>query len=212
MEGVGIVIVSELLLSRADCRQLGLTDAYGLHKLVYSLFPVEGGGSRDFIYVDKGGEWNLRRILIISARTPEAPALGRIASKQIPDSLLRWDHYAFEVTLNPTQRNGPSRTTTPIKGRDNLHEWFLRKAPDWGFSVDPDSLQVSNIGAVSFERKNGATQTHGSATFVGRLKVVDRETFMQSFRRGIGRAKGFGFGLLQIMPLRTQDMNNKEEE
>ncbi len=77
----------------------------------------------------------------------------------------------------------------------------MQKAATWGFDVEPESLQISNIGVVIFNRDNAITQTHGSATFIGKLMVTDREAFMNSFKHGIGRAKGFGFGLLQIVPI-----------
>lgn len=206
-----MMIASVLNLNRADCRALALTDAYSLHKLVYSLFPVQDGRARDFLYVDKGGDWNCRRILLLSARRPTTPERGIIESKAIPESFLQRDHYAFEVMVNPTQRNGPSRTTTPVRGRDNLHSWFMQKTTTWGFAVEPDSLHIKNMGVVSFGRENGATQTHGSATFMGKLTVTNREAFVNSFKHGVGRAKGFGFGLLQIVPLKKQ-VNLKIEE
>jgi len=206
------MIASALTLSRHDCKALNITDAYGLHKAVYSLFPEQPGQGRDFIYADKGGDWNCRRILLLSVRRPMTPEFGTIESKEVPDSFLRWDNYGFEVTVNPTLRNGPSRTTTPIKGRDNLHIWFMQKSTAWGFAVEPDSLYIRNTGVVSFVRDNDITQTHGSATFVGKLTVTDREAFMHSFKHGIGRAKGFGFGLLQIVPLQKPGTFNTKEE
>jgi CRISPR system Cascade subunit CasE len=36
---------------------------------------------------------------------------------------------------------------------------------------------------------------------VGKLSVTDRELFKKGFQQGLGRAKSFGFGLLQIVPL-----------
>lgn len=195
------MIASALRLNRADCKALEIKDAYSLHRVVYSLFPEQDGKPRDFLYADKGGDWNCRRILILSERRPETPERGEIESKEIPESFLKWDNYGFEVIVNPTQRNGPSKKTTPIKGRENLHKWFIQKAPAWGFDVAPDSLQVSNIGVVSFDRDKSRTQTHGTATFIGKLKVIHREEFINSFKHGIGRAKGFGFGLLQIVPI-----------
>lgn len=195
------MIASELRLNRADYKALEIKDAYRLHKIVYSLFPKQDDRHRDFLYADKGGDWNCRRILMLSERRPETPEFGEIESKDIPESFLRWDNYGFEVTVNPTHRNGPSQKTTPIKGRENLHNWFIQKAPAWGFDVKPDSLQASNIGVVSFDRDKGRTQTHGTATFIGKLKVIDREAFINSFKHGIGRAKGFGFGLLQVVPI-----------
>lgn len=195
------MIASALRLNRADCKALEIKDAYSLHRVVYSLFPEQDGQTRDFLYADKGGDWNCRRILILSKRRPETPECGEIESKEIPESFLQWDNYGFEVIVNPTQRNGPSKKTTPIKGRENLHNWFIQKAPALGFEVEPDSLQVSKIGVVSFNRDKSITQTHGTATFIGKLTVINREAFINSFKHGIGRAKGFGFGLLQIVPI-----------
>ncbi|MFQ5752396.1 MAG: type I-E CRISPR-associated protein Cas6/Cse3/CasE [bacterium] len=198
------MIASALRLSRADCKALDIKDAYSLHKTVYSLFPKQNGQVRDFIYADKGGDWSCRRILILSTRKPEIPEFGEIESREVSEPFLQWDNYGFEVTANPTRRNGPSKKTTPIKGRENLHKWFIQKAPTWGFDVEPESLQISKIGVVSFDRDKSITQTHGTATFIGKLKVIDRQVFIKSFKQGIGRAKGFGFGLLQIVPIQKQ--------
>jgi len=191
-------------LDRADCLAIDLKDAYSLHKTVYSLFPNEDGTTRDFLFADKGGDWNSRRILLLSQREPQQPQYGKIYSKKIPDAFLQFDHYGFEVVLNPTKRDGKTGKIIAVKGRENLLQWLILKAPGFGFEVMPNSLQVNNIGVVSYE-KNGATCTHNTAIFIGKLKVIDRETFIKSFKQGIGRAKGFGFGLLQIVPV---DMNN----
>jgi len=201
------MIASVLKLTRADCQALGLKDAYSVHRIVYSLFPKQDQETRDFLFADKGGDWNCRQILLLSARRPATPERGEIESKEIPASFLIYDDYGFEVILNPTRRNGPTQKTTPVRGVENLREWFIQKAPSWGFEVDANSLQVLHIGVKKFEKqKEGKTfeQTHGSATFIGKLKVLDRQVFIKSFEQGIGRAKGFGFGLLQIVPIRKQ--------
>ena len=202
------MIASVLKLSRTDCKSLKLTDAYSLHKIVYSLFPQKENETRDFLYADKGGSWNCRKILILSGRKPLTPEFGEVESKEIPESFLNRDHYGFEVNVNPVRRNGPSKKTTSIRGISELHQWFIEKAASYGFEIDePQSLQVCRIGVVRFEKsKNGVDckQTHGTATFIGKLKVKDREVFRESFRKGIGRAKGFGFGLLQIVPIQKQ--------
>lgn len=198
------MIASVLKLNRSDCKALKLEDAYSIHRIVYSLFPKQDNETRDFLFVDKGGDLNCRQILILSERKPASPEFGEICSKQVPESFLGWDYYGFEVILNPTQRNGPSKKTTPIRGMENLHKWFIRKSPALGFEVEPESLQVCRIGVQNFDKTkegNTFTQTHGTATFIGKLKVIDRQAFIKSFKQGIGRAKGFGFGLLQIVSI-----------
>lgn len=200
------MLASVLKLTRADCSALNLKDEYSVHRVVYSLFPKQDDKTRDFLYADKGGDWNSRQILLLSSRAPKQPAHGELVSKEIPDSFLNWSDYAFEVTVNPVERNGKAKTATPIRGTEKLLAWFKAKAPGWGFSVDEPSLQVTKIGVLQFDRqKDGSsfTQTHGTATFIGKLTVSDRQTFIKSFKQGIGRAKGFGFGLFQIVPIQN---------
>lgn len=200
------MIASMLRLDRTDCKALKIEDIYSVHRVVYSLFPKQDNKTRDFLFVDKGGDWDCRQILIISERNPAVPKFGKIISKEISESFLNWDCYKFEVVLNPTKRDGNSRKIIPILDIDNLHKWFIQKAFISGFKVEPRSLQVSNIGVQSFANyRNGEkfVQTHHSATFKGEFKVVDKQVFLKSFKHGIGRAKGFGFGLLQIAPLKS---------
>ena len=195
------MIASVLRLSRSDCKALRITDAYSIHRVVYALFP---GESRDFLFADKGGDFLARQILILSDRSPETLQFGEIESKLIPDSFLEHDHYGFEVMLNPTKRDNQTGKTVAIRGRENLLQWFLGKAPSLGFEIQAESLEIRHAGVQTFDLGNGKIVTHNSASFVGKLKVTDRVKCQQSFRKGIGRAKGFGFGLFQIIPLQIQ--------
>jgi len=196
------MIDSVYRLNRVDCKALELKDAYGLHKAIYSLFPTVENQTRDFLFADKGGNWQERQILILSERYPIVPEYGKIDSKVIPDKFLSYDQYGFEIIINPTKRDKVSRKIIPIRGKEELSTWFITKAPSLGFDIIAASLQVQNVGVKSFD-KVGAVCTYGTATFIGRLKVIDRDIFINSFRHGIGRAKAFGFGLFQILPLHS---------
>jgi CRISPR system Cascade subunit CasE len=194
------MVASVLKLSRSDCKALKITDAYSIHRVVYDLFP---GDTRDFLFADKGGDFLSRQILILSERSPEIPNYGEIQSKQIPEGFLENDHYGFEVTLNPTKRDKKTGKIIAILGRENLYQWFLKKAPLLGFEIHADNLEIRHTGVQTFDLGDGKIVTHNSASFVGKLKVTDREKFKDSFQKGIGRAKGFGFGLFQIIPLQN---------
>lgn len=196
----GIMIASLYRLTRADIKALKITDAYSLHRAVYSLFPKTEEAGRDFLYADKGGDLWERKVLLISCRIPEKPVHGTVESKLIPEAFLSHDHYGFEIVVNPVKRDNATKKLVPIRDKEDLISWFLSKAPSFGFLVDPQSLQIQHVGVQRFQKDAGAV-THGSATFLGRLQVTDRAAFRKSFRQGIGRAKGFGFGLLQIIPL-----------
>jgi CRISPR system Cascade subunit CasE len=202
----GGMIASILTLSRFDCKALKITDPYSVHRTVYSLFPKTGEGERDFLFADKGGGFNERRILILSKRPPLQPEHGSVDPKDIPGSFLNWDCYGFETRLNPVKREKGGGKIVPIRGRENLLEWFCVKSESWGFTTDRESLQIQGSGVQSFEKQNGEV-TQNVAVFIGTLKVKDRPLFVKSFEEGIGRGKSFGFGLLELIPLREQSGN-----
>jgi len=203
------MIASVLRLSRSECTALKIKDAYSIHRVVYALFPKIGEEARDFLYADKGGDFNTRNILLLSKRPPVPPEIGIIDSKPIPAAFLSHECYAFAVRLNPTKRDKVSGNTVAIRGskttgqtqRDVLAEWFTQKTLNQGFAVEKAGLIVADVGVQQFT-KGGSVVTHGKATFIGKLYVTDRTLFVKSFEEGIGRAKGFGFGLLQIVPLK----------
>lgn len=173
-----------------------LKDLYSIHKLIYSLFP---GDQRSFIFTNKGIQNGFLEILIISKNPPIFPEYGEITTKIIPESFLNKKRYAFEIIINAVDRPF-AKNPTPIKGDENLSQWFISKSPSWGFSVDPSCLQLLEKHVEQFEKK-GEMCTFNSVKFTGRLTVLDHNLFVNKFKSGIGRGKAFGFGLLQIRPL-----------
>lgn len=200
------MIASLLTLNRTECQTLKVTDAYSVHRVVYSLFPAQKGKTRDFLYADKGGDFHGRKILILSKRRPDPFPFGRVESKEIPSAFLDHSVYGFEVRMNPTKRDKPSGKTVSVRGKEPLLSWFCEKAPStYGFEVLKDRqgtllIQVQGIGVQRFE-KDETEVVHGEAVFIGKLRVIDRGLFKKAFEEGMGRAKGFGFGLLQLVPL-----------
>ncbi|MFU8787821.1 MAG: type I-E CRISPR-associated protein Cas6/Cse3/CasE [Methylobacter sp.] len=201
------MIASALHLSRADVKALKITDAYSLHRVVYSLFAdvrsateKQASVPSGILYADKGGDFHGRKILLLSNRQPNLPEHGKLEMKKIADSFLEYDHYRFEVVVNPTMRENVSRKIVALRKREEIAAWFIEKAPRWGFEVSPTHLEVRETQVARFE-KDGQTVTQGQAKLIGRLKVLDKEKFVQSFKSGIGRGRAFGCGLLQIVPL-----------
>lgn len=204
------IIASELHLNRSDIAALRVTDRYSLHRVVYSLFEdvrTEGqkqsGTTSGIIFADMGGDFMSRRVLMLSDRPPRNSSNGRrvdVSSKEVDPAFLDHPFYRFQVTVNPTRRQNASGKIVPVTGREKLIHWFGQRAKaGWGFEVHPPSLQVDRTEVLQFEKK-GRSVTLNSATLQGYLTVTDRQRFKLSFCRGIGRARAFGFGLLQIVP------------
>ena len=194
------MFASLLRLSVQDMARLRIKDAYGVHRVVYDLFdPARDNAaeSSGILYADRGMKKERREILIVSDRSPRQASCGRLETREIPEKLLTFSAYRFEITINPVKRESASGKLVPLRTREAVGEWFVAKAPSWGF--EPADLEVQSLNVAQFEKK-GQRVTLGQATLTGLLHVRDAARFAHSFMRGIGRGKAFGCGLLQIVP------------
>ena len=204
------MIATILTLSRKDVNALHMTDDYSLHRVVYSLFKdvrseaeKQSSVPSGFLFADKGGDAKGRQILILSDRPPLQPEHGELVSRPVPDEFLQHRFYKFEVTLNPTRKGNKSSKRVPVKTSEAVAAWFSGKSlASWGFSVDPVRLDVRMLPVMQFKKQDGLTVTHGAARVSGMLRVENRDLFIESFNKGIGRGRAFGFGLLQIEPFK----------
>jgi CRISPR system Cascade subunit CasE len=209
------MIASALHLSRADVKALKITDAYSLHIAVYSLFDdirtedeKQKSVPSGILYADKGGDFHGRKILMLSNRQPNLPEHGELKMTKIADHFLDYENYRFEVIVNPTKRDNKTGKLLAIKKltddeestRQKIAKWFIDKAPQWGFTVSPEHLEIREVEVKRF-KKGGHEVTQAQAKVLGRLTVTDKTTFVKSFQNGIGRGRAFGCGLLQIVPL-----------
>lgn len=205
---------SVLRLDRRAVRALRITDLYSLHRVVYSLFDdvrtdaqKQASQPSGIQWVDKGGNQHHRQLLLLSDRLPRNGDHGVIESKPLPEHFLSHRHYRFTVTLAPSWRDSRSRQRHPVRGREEIARWFIGRAPvNWGFNVDPVRLQINAIRVHQFKDKLQRLITLQQATLSGYLTVTDSEHFQHSFSAGLGRARAFGCGLLQAVPLIEQPL------
>ena len=206
------MVASVLHLDRKAVKALRIKDAYSLHRVVYSLYEDVRDGqqkqkstSSGILYADQGGDVRGRKILMLANRQPASVIdglHGEVLSKSIPDDFLNRDNYRFNVIVNPTRRNSASRKLVAVRGRNEIAQWFIERGPkSWGFDVPPKYLQVGKVEVLQFKDKQQRSVTISQARIQGQLRVTDREKFTQSFTHGIGRARAYGCGLLQIVPV-----------
>lgn len=204
------LFASVLRLDRAASHALKMTDTYSLHRVVYSLFDdvrseeeKHASISSGIQWVDKGGDTRYRQILMLSDRAPKQQVdnqHGEVVTKCLPEGFLDHDTYRFEVIVNPVRRDNQSKKLVPVKGREEIEQWFMSRAKaSWGFAVSAEQLQVENVRVLQFEAKHRVTLQQ--AKLSGYLTVTDPEAFAHSAANGIGRGRSFGCGLLQIVPV-----------
>ncbi|HQE70798.1 MAG TPA: type I-E CRISPR-associated protein Cas6/Cse3/CasE [Atopobiaceae bacterium] len=82
----------------------------------------------------------------------------------------------------------------------------ISRAERNGFAIcsnEPErgcSLIVSDSRKVSFKKSGGRTITLTTARYDGILEVIDADALRHALTHGIGHAKGFGCGLLTLVP------------
>lgn len=206
------LFASALHLDREAVKGLKMTDAYSLHRVVYSLFSDERSETEKhshipsgIVYADQGGDFHHRKVLIVSNRLPGTQVdgqYGQVLTTPISEAFLSHYRYRFRVQINPVRKDRKSGKRVAVKGRDAIAEWFLQRAKtSWGFEVAPQTLQIDAIEVLRFGDKAGRPVTLGKAHVQGELTVTDLLQFHHSFRNGIGKGRAFGCGLLQIVPV-----------
>lgn len=206
------LFASALHLDRRAVKALKITDAYSLHRVVYSLFPdvrtpeeKRGHTQSGIVYADQGGYFHGRKVLVVSDRMPNASVdgvHGEVVSKTISEAFLHHQTYRFKVQVNPVRKDKQSGKRIAVKGRQDIAQWFIeRAAKSWGFEVHPQYLQIDSIEVQQFNDKHGRKITLGKAHIQGQLRVTNAQQFHHSFKHGIGKGRAFGCGLLQIVPI-----------
>ena len=205
--------LTQVTLDFATAARLRLRDCYDWHQAAWKAFPGRDGERRDFLTrLDQRREGF--RLLIVSPTQPVRPAWCPSDSetwktKPIPEDYFVRRCYGFQLCANPTKKVSKEKSDgsltkngrrVPLGKREDLVEWIKRKGEQGGFAIDETTLQTFSRGREYFE-KNGRPGLHSAVEFQGMLTVTDPAKFHETFTRGIGSAKAFGFGLLVIAPV-----------
>lgn len=193
-----------------------------LHAIVArSVDPIHQGCGRMLWRLDEGRNGRISRLYIVSDTVPDARILCAeldVLSKNIAtceyepflDKLAIGQEWGFRLKANPTKScPSPDFSTRGkrvgiVKVEDQL-EWLYEKARKAGFHMPINRLEIPEVMVrdsrkVDFSRQ-GSTVTLSSVVYDGVLAIDDVDLFKQALLQGIGRAKGYGFGLLTLVPL-----------
>jgi CRISPR system Cascade subunit CasE len=135
------------------------------------------------------------------------------AMREYPDGKRR----RVSVAANPELRRdraegrGVDLPDDELDRETTLLRWLERQGERGGFrlegSVLPDEDRICHAGPTITHRlyrdprQRKAPITIHACDFTGRLRVTDPDAFVRARVEGIGRSKGFGFGLLMATPL-----------
>jgi CRISPR system Cascade subunit CasE len=185
---------------------------YELHRTILRAFPGrEQGGAGHVLYrLDVDPETGSMSVLVQCQKEPNWRVLeeypGFLADspskKEIRYALSEGQVLYFRLRANPTVKRDGKRWG--LYKEEEQMAWLKRKAAGGGFEIV--SLTVIPEGKF----RDGMTDEGGiqhdlvfcAVRFEGILRVVDPEAFFRTLERGIGSAKGLGFGLLSVAPIR----------
>lgn len=206
--------------ARRQGRKL-LTNPQALHAAVCASFPpdIDQRNGRILWRLDQRGHENILYIV-----GPEKPTAVHIVEQagwdtRPPQSadydrflgqLMRGQQWGFELVANPTkslQKPGGRRgqVVARLSATSQL-EWLHSKAESMGVtfgSLKEGTAQVVGREPVYFNRKDSDHSHFGRVhivrvRFQGRLEVTEPDRLRQTLVNGVGRAKGYGCGLLTL--------------
>lgn len=190
--------ISRLILSNMDKLRTGIKDEYTLHQFVYSLFREQN--ERSFLYYVDYKSIGNTLVLIQSEERPINNRIGRLDTKIIPEKFYDFHEYYFKIRISPVRRN-QGKVVSVIRDKEELVRWFCSIALNNGFSVDDTTLEKVGEGQMRMRKHNNVI-TIAYTDLTGVLMVEDKEQFMKVVKKGLGRAKGFGLGMVMLKPIK----------
>ncbi len=193
-----------------------LINHYMLHQAVYRAFPdkEDGGPGRVLYRIDQNQRSGAVSLFVQSEKMPnwkQADYLEECLTEPVKykpwaPAIMGGQRLYFRLRANPTAKKQAEGKKNGyrlglLREEDQLR-WLQKKAAESGFTVE--TCRAMPEGIIHDERGQADKEKlrHYAVRFEGRLEVIDPNLFITSLRNGIGPAKGFGFGMLSIAPVK----------
>ncbi|AKK11719.1 type I-E CRISPR-associated protein Cas6/Cse3/CasE [Corynebacterium uterequi] len=198
-----------------------LTNPNALHAAVMACFPpdIDQRAERVLWRLDNRGQEHI--LYIVGPEKPTAAHIVETAGwdtrpqlsadyDRFLNQLMRGQVWYFELVANPTvsrsRGKGERGRVTGVIGAEGQLDWLHRKAEAMGVSFGPREASTAFVVGKSTQRfQRGPADdrprdrvTLLTARFGGQLEVVDPQKLREALVKGVGRAKGYGCGLLTL--------------
>lgn len=158
------------------------------HRQIQTLFPDKRREEAGYTYLVEGP--------VARVRSVQATEFSR----EFVVGLEKGRSYAFRLRANATKKiphKGGGKNSVRVPDRD-WSGWLMRKQR--GFLVR--QVETSAVPKILANRKDsGKTMTFTGVDYVGLLECVDEVEMAHAVVHGVGPAKAYGFGMLQVEPI-----------
>lgn len=215
-----IAALRDILLPANEHRRAAAT-----HRLVWTLFADSSDRERDFLW--REGDGGTFYLLSARAPEDRHGIFDLDPPKPFAPILCPGDRLAFSLRVNPTiarklERGAsergrrcdvvmdalfrlPSGTRAAERqaaARAAGRAWLVAQGTKSGFEIDGPDEDERSFRAVAYRvlevDRSGRAMRIGVLDVEGRLTVREPEAFLEALRKGFGRAKAFGCGLMLI--------------
>lgn len=206
------------------------TDAYKVHKMIWSFFYEDLDHDRDFIYRFESRVDGPVLITVSETKPNNYNGLWEIHSMEYNPVLREGQVLDFVLTANPVRNKkdsqgrfrrhdvvmdakwkyknenesgAPPPPKTEIIRREGL-AWLAARSAKNGFLMEDSDVWVGGYKQHTFQKRdNGNLIRLSVLNYSGRLTVSNPEKLRKVLYKGIGPAKSFGCGLMLIREAKT---------
>ena len=213
-----MIILSKLVLNPCKPWHPVLYDS---HRALWQLFGDHADRKRDFLY----REIAPLSYLCLSQRPPkDNKGIWSIISKPFAPKLDHGNRLLFSLRVNAVRKTRDEKgrqlrhdivqhartrlqakgvppediPPRPILAQTEGKAWFLNRQESFGLNLEEETFMIEGSSRHTFYKKNSGKGQLNFLDMRGFARVTDADRLMQTIKKGIGPAKGFGCGLLLI--------------
>lgn len=135
----------------------------------------------------------------ITVISPEFPAADITANMTSIPTYKVGQALSFRIKIVAAKKDYKTKAMRPIKKLPDLMSWFKGVGKKNGFKIT-DWSKIDLQGGTPCMREIG-THYYNAVDFAGGLIVEDPNLFNKAVCGGIGHAKSFGFGVLDVFDI-----------
>ncbi|MDM8517494.1 type I-E CRISPR-associated protein Cas6/Cse3/CasE [Desulfobacterales bacterium HSG16] len=191
-----------MYISRINTIEKEVADVYALHQWIWQGFGGKDmDQKRNFLFRVETFARKRAVILIQSLEKPRWEGVFPIEDvemKSYEPAFEKDRSYQFMIHASAsfTKPRGPNKKSIRLPLKPGQYEnWFAKQGESKGFKP----LAVVRAHDISVKSRKKKKMNISGQIMSGVLRVEDPEIFLPAYRDGIGRARGFGFGMLSLI-------------